>query len=97
MSNKITLSDQLNSLKSTINILNKYKVALYILFILCLYIFLIVRISGLENVTSLSNNNSVSIVPAQHLNQTVVNQLEQLQNNNVNVQSLFQQARNNPF
>lgn len=98
MSNKITLSDQLNSLKIVITFLNKYKIILYLFFILSLYGYLILAINNLESGnTTITTNSSPTINTTQHINQSVVKQLEQLQNNNVTVQSLFQQARNNPF
>lgn len=63
-----------------------------------MYGYLILAISNLESGnTSIATNNPPIINTAQHINQSVVKQLEQLQNNNVTVQSLFQQARNNPF
>ncbi len=99
MVKNISLEGQLNLLKKNLITLNKYKLFIYIVFVLILYGFLILKINTLDQFV-VSNNSSSQIsgtTTPQHLNQAVIDQLQQLQNNNVTVQTLFEQARNNPF
>lgn len=98
---KNDLSKYLTSFKKILIIFNKHRLFVYIVFILILYIFLILKINGLGHLTLGSQNNSPTtnsqIATPQRLNPSVIYQLQQLQNNSVTVQSLFEQARNNPF
>ncbi len=96
-----SLSKYLVSLKKILLVFNKHRLLGYIVFILILYIFLILKINNLDHL-SLSNQSnspttSSAVATPQRINPSVVYQLQQLQNNSVSVQSLFQQARNNPF
>ncbi len=78
---------------------SRYKVILFLLFVVLIYGFIVYRINSLNSVQPSDNaiaaqNNPIK---AAHIDKSVVNQLESLRNNNVNVQTLFEQARNNPF
>ena len=61
-----------------------YSLLVFLLFVALLYGFVLLRINSLGNAQT-------------HIDQTVVNQLQSLQDNSVSVQTLFNQARNNPF
>jgi hypothetical protein len=71
-----------------------------ILFVLIagIYAFILYRINTLSNIQPNSSQISAQ-APASlpHISQTTAAQLEQLQDNNVNTQTLFNQARSNPF
>ncbi len=71
----------------------------FLLFVALLYGFVLLRISNLSNLQPPEEavNSQVKAAALPHIDQSVVNQLQSLQNNSVNVQALFNQARNNPF
>ena len=68
-------------------------------FFLILYGYLFWEINGFSQAQptqiQISNDLKTTALPA--INQSVVTQLEQLKNNSVSVQALFNQARSNPF
>lgn len=64
------------------------------------YGFLIFRINTLNNVQPTESDVSAQASSGssiKHIDPALVKQLEDLQDNSVNVQTLFEQARNNPF
>lgn len=79
--------------------LNTYKKFMFVLSILVVIIFLVFRINQFSSAEptqaqldeKLQNNTSLK------LDQTVLNRIQQLQDQNVEVQSLFDKSRNNPF
>jgi len=79
--------------------ISRYRIFLFFLLLAAVYGFLFYRIGALNNAepdpTALSSQNQTAQVP--RINPSVVNQLQQLQDNSVNVQTLFDQARSNPF
>lgn len=84
------------------SILNKAyasRYLLFIVFILFIYLLLIFKSVTLSHaqppaITLISQSN---IVSGPQIDTTVVSKINQLQNNSVNVSSLFNQARQNPF
>ncbi len=68
-------------------------------FIFALYSLLIVKINNLGQVlpSTTQTQTTSTVATPEHINQSVISQLQQLQNNNVTVQALFEQARSNPF
>jgi hypothetical protein len=64
-----------------------------------LYGFLLLRISDLANMQPSQDSVTSQVKAARlpHIDPAVVKQLHSLQDNSVNVQSLFDQVRNNPF
>ena len=95
----INLDTVLDKVVEQSKIVRKYSIAIFVIFIAILYGFLLFQISSLSNSQPTSEAVSSQVKAAQipHINQSVVNQLQTLQNNSVNVQALFNQARNNPF
>lgn len=77
----------------------RFSFLLFLCFVALLYGFVLLRINSLGNAQpstdSVTSQVQASQVP--HIDQSVVNQLESLNNNSVNVQALFNQARSNPF
>jgi len=77
----------------------RYSFATFIAFVVLIYGFLLFRIHSLG--TAQPSNDAVSSqVKAAHIpriDQSVVQQLQSLQDNSVSVQALFDQARSNPF
>lgn len=77
----------------------QYRVIIFVLAIALVYGFVFVRINTLSNAQPsqeaiAAQNNPIKKA---HIDKTVVKRLESLRDNNVNVQTLFEQARNNPF
>lgn len=86
------LGDFLSSLK-------RYELILFLVFVGIVYGYIILQISSLTNAQPSPEAVASQIQASQtpHLDKTVVNQLESLQDNSVNVQTLFDSARSNPF
>jgi len=78
---------------------NRFGFLLFVVFIAVLYGFVLMQTNNLSSKepTSLDVQNQINAAQLPHINQTVVNQLQSLQDNSVNVQTLFNDARNNPF
>lgn len=80
--------------------LGTYKAFLFFLALATLYGFIIWRINVLSNAPPsqsdiLSASKQAPIQP--HIDPATVSKIQSLQDNSVNVQSLFNQARQNPF
>jgi hypothetical protein len=77
----------------------RYIPLLFCLFLVIIYGFLVYRVQVLNSSepssSAVANQSITAQVP--HIDQNVLNQLKSLQDNSVNVQSLFNQARSNPF
>ena len=98
---KLTFNRQiiLDTVISWLAILKRYSFTLFIVFVVCLYGFLLFRVNSLGNAQPMTAdvNKQVNAAAIPHIDQAVVKQLQSLQDNSVNVQSLFDQARSNPF
>lgn len=96
---KVDLNTTLEKLSSKLGKISRYSVLIFLVFVAALYGLLFYRISSLSNAqpseTAVSSQVQAAQVP--HIDQSVVNQLQALQDNSVNVQTLLNQARNNPF
>src|SRR5262245_5671891 len=79
--------------------LSGYAVPLFLLLLVAVYGFVLYKISVLANVqpsdSDVTAQAKASAVP--HVDSNAVKQLESLQDNSVSVQTLFNQARRNPF
>ena len=79
--------------------MHEYIWAVMLIFFIIVYAFVLLKINNFVNQkpsqAQVSTYIKSTVQPA--INQNVVNQLEQLQNNSVSVQALFNQARQNPF
>src|ERR1700744_5881761 len=82
-----------------LQIVRRYGFVIFLLFVTALYGFVLYRISTLNNEqpTTDAVNSQVQAAQVPHIDQSVVNQLQSLQDNSVNVKALFNQERNNPF
>lgn len=79
--------------------LRRYSVLLFLVFVIFLYGFVLLRIDNLINAQPSTDevNSHVRAAHVPHIDQAVVQQLKSLQDNSVSVKSLFNQARDNPF
>lgn len=79
--------------------LRRYAVLIFVLLVTGVYGFVLYRVYNLSSAqpddAAVSAQVKASATP--HIDSTVVRQLQALQDNSVNVQSLFNQARSNPF
>jgi hypothetical protein len=98
-SNDLSLKQLQQSLRRTVKVLSRYSAILFFLLISSVYGFVIFRIN-----TFVSAQPSQSDIDAQSTTTTIprvdpkiAEQLQSLEDNSVNVQTLFDQARNNPF
>jgi hypothetical protein len=79
--------------------LRRYAVLLFFLLIAAVYGFVLYRINTLSSAQPTPDAVTAQLKTAAtpHIDQTVVKQVENLQDNSVSVQALFDQARSNPF
>lgn len=78
--------------------LSRYRVILFVVFVAGIYGFISYKIITLSNpVTDSSSVDTQVTSLTPHIDVKVVDQLESLQDNSVNVKSLFEKARQNPF
>jgi hypothetical protein len=77
----------------------RFSFVLFISFVALLYGFVIFRINSLSNAQPSSDSVTSQVQAAQvpHIDKSVVKQLESLHDNSVNVQTLFNEGRGNPF
>ena len=96
---KPDIKQQLQSVITKSSKLRKYTWLALIVLVALLYGYVLIKINGFLSATpsssAIASNLKTSVSPV--INQNVVNQLNQLQNNSVSVQALFNQARSNPF
>ena len=87
------IRDTLNELFARVK---RYLPALFACLVLGVYGFVVYRVNALNGATPVASSNSQTAqVP--HIDPKLISQLQSLQDNSTSVQSLFDQARNNPF
>ncbi len=79
--------------------LRRYSLLSFIIFVSLIYGLLLFRINSLsgQQPTEAAINKQIKAAKIHQIDKSVVKQLESLQDNSVNVQTLFNQARSNPF
>jgi hypothetical protein len=79
--------------------IRRFSLILFISFVALIYGFVIFRINSLSNAQPSSESVTSQVKAAQvpHIDKSVVKQIESLHDNSVNVQTLFNEARSNPF
>src|SRR5690348_16241548 len=79
--------------------LSRYKTFIFVLGFLIIYGFLVVRINILSRrePTEDAISQKLQSVQRPKIDQTALNKIQALQDQNVQVQALFKQARDNPF
>jgi hypothetical protein len=77
----------------------RFKVIIFVILLAAVYGLIVLRISSFDNAQPSATALAGASVPiaTTHIDPTVVKQLQSLQNNSVSVQTLFEQARSNPF
>jgi hypothetical protein len=79
--------------------LSRYAAILFFLLVAGTYAFVILRINTLSNAQPSQSDvdTQTSKTPIPRIDPTIAEQLEKLKDNSQNVQTLFEQARQNPF
>lgn len=96
---KIDSKEILAKLQSYTLILRKYVVFIYVVVLMIIFSFFIFRINQINSAEPQDTQieEKLQTVQRPKIDQTVLDKIEQLQGQNVEVQALFDQARNNPF
>jgi len=89
----------LRNLVRKIIFLKRYSMIIFIVFVVCLYGFVLIRVNSLSHAEPLATdvNQQIKAAAIPNIDQAVIKKLQSLQDNSVSVQSLFDQARSNPF
>lgn len=77
--------------------LSAYRVILFFLVVASLYGYILWRINVYSNAPASSSEEATQTTKQPHINPATVAKIKSLQDNSVNVQSLFDAARQNPF
>jgi len=96
---KASLKTILNKARTTLATLQHYSLLAFICLVAVLYGFVVWRINSLSHTEPSADAVSSQVKAARitHIDESVVKQLESLQDNSVSVQALFDEARSNPF
>ena len=90
--------DVKNQLQQVINTAIHYRVLIFMGVVVVVYGFVIWRVNTLANVQPTASQVASELnSTSPHIDQATINKVKQLQDNSVNVQALFNQARQNPF
>jgi len=96
---KFNIKDLPEKIKFYAGKVGEYKLLVFIVFIVLIYGYSMYQINVF--VTQQPSTNQVQTlsnpIASAHIDKSVVTQLQALQNNSVSVQTLFEQARTNPF
>ena len=96
---KPDLKSLLATVDRDVNKARRFSVVGFVVFVALLYGFLFLRINGLNDIQPSSDSvtGQVQAAGVPHIDESVVKQLESLHDNSVNVRTLFNDARKNPF
>ncbi len=96
---KLELKDLPDKLAPVIRFVKQYMVFLFILVFLFIFGFFVFRINQYSRIepSETAVEEKLQTVQRPRIDQAVLDKVEQLQDQNIQVQSLFDQARNNPF
>lgn len=93
---KLDFTDLPNQALTKFQALGRYRVVLFIVFVLGLYAYVVMQINTAINTQpAVSVTTQVKATP--RIDPVVVAQLKQLQDNSVSVKALVNEARTNPF
>lgn len=74
-----------------------YKVFIFFLAVALLYGYIVWRINVFSNAPASVSEEATQRTAQPHIDQDTISKIQSLQDNSVNVQSLFDAARQNPF
>lgn len=84
---------------AAVRFIGRYAVVLFFILVSSVYGFVVLRINILSNAQPSQSeiDAQVTATPVPRIDPAVADQLQQMKDNSVNVQTLFDQARQNPF
>jgi len=96
---KVTPKQLLNNVSQALKKVKPYSLLIFLVFVVALYGIVFLKINQLTNAQPSSDAVSSQVKAAKltRIDPAVLDKLQSLQDNSVSVQSLFEQARNNPF
>jgi hypothetical protein len=96
---KLQIQGIIEHLMGRLQAVRRYSVPTFLIFVALIYGAVFFRIHSLSTTqpTAEQVTSQVKAAHVPHIDQSVVRQLQSLQDNSVSVQALFDQARNNPF
>ena len=96
---KLDLQELLDKAQELLDIAKRYSPLLFCVFMVAIYGFVIYRIQLLNmsepSQADITTKSRTASVP--HINPVVLQQLQNLQDNSVSAQTLFNNSRSNPF
>lgn len=95
----LDLKDLSSKLQPTLSFMKRYVTLFFILSMLLILGFLVFRINQFSNLEPSDDaiTEKLQSVQRPKLDQSVVDKIQQLQDQNIEAKALFDQARNNPF
>lgn len=99
MKQSISLTSLLSNVRALAPKLLRFSVIFFVLLLAAVYGFVLMRVQTLSNVqpSDAAVSAQVKLSATPHINPSVVQQMQSLQDNSVSIHALFDQARNNPF
>lgn len=96
---KEDLKKTLARIKPIITFFRRYVVLIFILGFLGVYTYLVMRVNTLVQTepTAAQLNDKLQDIKRTKIDQSAIQSIERLQDQNIEVKSLFEQARDNPF
>lgn len=96
---KLDIKNITGKLSGLLQKLKGYSVFIFVVFILLVFSFLVFRINMLARIEPSDDAVAAKLQTTKRpkIDQDSIDKLQALQDNSVEVQTLFQQARNNPF
>jgi hypothetical protein len=95
----LDLHQLLDKLSNALETAKRYAPLLFCIFVALIYIFVVYRVQVLNSAepdqADITTQSRTAQVP--HIDPKVLSQLQSLQDNSVSVQTLFNEARANPF
>lgn len=93
---KTSFNKLIDQLSPYLSKLHRYRILLFFILLAAVYGYLMMQINSDTSVQPADSAGAVS-VSTPHIDPGVVKQLQNLQDNSVSVQALFNQERANPF
>ncbi len=96
---KVNVQKTIDQSKDIIRKIYRYKLLIFIVFVAVIYGYSLMRIHSLYNEQPSQNSVAAQNNPLKGsaVDKSVVSQLQALRDNSVNVKTLFDQTRSNPF
>ena len=94
---KLNVGDLSSHFKKLASTLNAYKIFAFFLFVAAIYGYILWRINVFSNTPANPDKEAAQTVAQPHIDPAIVAKIKSLQDHSVSVQSLFDDARQNPF